>query len=217
MKLALVRAGGAALILASFGTAPALAQQDYLKDLTDLVGLTSPEVPDINYRERAPLVVPPNEKLTQPVGAGQPADPRWPLDPDEVARKKAADNARVPATIAARNRADLRDRPALTPAERRALGRSDTPGAADNQPRIAKGDSSREEWIHPDTLRSFRALDPEQPKLAPGVEPPRRALTDPPKGLRLPAGNAPLVATRDKREDALEPNAREYQRSLQRQ
>src|ERR1700737_2105998 len=58
------------------------------------VGGTNMENRGIDYRERAPLVVPPKLDLRPPEAAkSEVKDPNWPKDPD-VARRKAATAAR---------------------------------------------------------------------------------------------------------------------------
>ncbi len=49
-------------------------------------------------------------------------------------------------------------------------------------------------WVHPDKLRSMgRQARPDNTLVA-GQEPPRRYLTDPPTGLRVPSDKGPLSA-----------------------
>ncbi|TAI61325.1 hypothetical protein [Bradyrhizobium sp. Leo170] len=57
------------------------------------LGGTNMENRGIDYRERSPLVVPPNLNLPAPAASAEAKVPNWPKDPDE-ARRKAAIAAR---------------------------------------------------------------------------------------------------------------------------
>jgi hypothetical protein len=117
----------------------------------------------------------------------------WPRDPDVAARQKAAQD---------------RTKPIINPTDRE-LQRPMTTDEI-RQGRIAGAELPR----NPQALvrdrdlsnevggiRALREMDtrgvPGEEKLQPGVEPRRAFLTDPPTGLRLPAGNAPIRVTRD--------------------
>jgi hypothetical protein len=70
---------------------PAQAQEGtFLRDIFGRIGIMEPEQPQIEYRERAPLVVPPSRDLPPPRPAEQVGgDPRWPEDRrDRVAREQ---------------------------------------------------------------------------------------------------------------------------------
>ena len=58
------KTAGFAVILAcgiSFSASPALAQLDLIKGALGVLGITTDEKDPIDYRERAPLVVPPKQ------------------------------------------------------------------------------------------------------------------------------------------------------------
>src|SRR5216684_1712865 len=66
--------------------------RQFLKDL----GLRNGSGEDIDYRERAPLVVPPSRNLAPPQAEGPPArSPAWPNDPDVKRRKQTAEKAKL--------------------------------------------------------------------------------------------------------------------------
>src|SRR4051812_10728501 len=46
--------------------------------------------PGIDYRERSPLVVPPSRNLPPPEATVAPANPAWPVDPDQKQRREAS-------------------------------------------------------------------------------------------------------------------------------
>src|SRR5512140_2781335 len=56
--------------------------QKLLDGLLKGIGLQGGGDPNIDYRERSPLVVPPNRNLPPPRTAGADRDPNWPVDPD---------------------------------------------------------------------------------------------------------------------------------------
>ncbi len=187
---------------------PVQAQEGtLLKNVLGTLGIIDSEREPIDYRERPPLVVPPKMDLRQPVDPSSVAlrDPSWPKDPDVLAKRKAAEEARRPVRNPGDNTVAQGAR--LTPEEIRA-GR--VAGTAVTEPQRTPGDNSREAiLVPPDQLRSQGRKLKDDPTLIPGVEPKRAALTEPPPGYRLPAANGPLTATkdgpdiRDDREDAI--------------
>src|ERR671917_317194 len=90
----------ASLVLAVLGT-PAAAQEGVLiKDFLGSIGVIDKEKDAIDYRERAPLVLPPRMDLREPAAPGsvQARNPQWPNDPDVAARKRQAAEDRAPVT-----------------------------------------------------------------------------------------------------------------------
>lgn len=189
--LAFVPAMGLA---AALGAPSARAQSSTIDSLMTIMGLkSSEEAPDIEYRERAPLVVPPKMQLRPPEEPAAKRTAAWPNDPDVQRRKTREAEARVPKTEQDSYRLDKN--PRLSVDEIRA-GRRE--GANVNKtPKPVYGDNSREEiWLTPDQMRaSNHKVEPDK-VLAVGVEPDRRYLTDPPSGYRKPSANAPLAAPR---------------------
>ena len=170
--------------LACVATGARAEEGVFMKDVLGTIGLIEPEKPVINYRERAPLVVPPRLDLRTPVEPGSVAtrEPQWPNDPDVVARRKREADAKVPITEMERRRMSDTN-PRVSVQELRAGRRA---GAEiPDGPVVRPGDNSRAGfWVNPDELR---AVSKEEEPLVSGVEPPRRALTEPPGGYRRSA------------------------------
>ncbi len=187
---------------ASIGVVAPAGAQELSRTISNALGLTADEENAIDYRERPPLVVPPQMKLRPPEAgdlAGRQAN--WPQDPD-LARRKAAEAERDrPVTFFSDRELD---RPRLNPYEVRAGRR---PGAGlPTEPLPVETDiDSRRSAITPYELRRIDRRPEQETVLRPGEEPQRRYLTEPPTGARLPAAGAALKATRDKPEPEREP------------
>lgn len=183
-----------------------LAQEGaFMKDILGTIGIIPKDRDAIDYRERAPLVVPPKIELRTPVPAGSAeANPQWPRDPDVIAARRREADARVPITQMERRRVNEDSGATLSAAEIRAGRR---PGASvTTEPVYRHGDSSREEsWVRPDKLR----VKPQDKAVVAGVEPDRQSLTEPPTGFRKPAAGARVRADSEPvtREDEADPKA----------
>jgi hypothetical protein len=149
----------------------------------------------IEYRERAPLVVPPNRNLPPPQsGAAITANPAWPNDPDVKQRKADTVRKKQPARTAAETM-DLEGRP-LSRAElekgRVAAGTADTAGPSptpEEAGRALKPSELGSKSLFSDMFSSF---GPEKPETAPfSGEPVRDNLTAPPAGYQTPSPNQP--------------------------
>jgi hypothetical protein len=152
----------------------------------------------INYRERPPLVVPPNlGRLPQPEnGNVATTSPAWPKDPEIVERKKrAAITRNTP-----RRTSEDDDRP-LTPAELE-KGRKAGAGRVANPagPQDAEADGARR--VAPSELGYKGGLfgslfkDNSKPEVATfSNEPSRTDLTQPPPGYQTPSGAQPYGLT----------------------
>ncbi|MGQ3676104.1 hypothetical protein ACT6QH_11475 [Xanthobacter sp. TB0139] len=181
---------GLALVL---GAHPAAAQEDFspspLQSAMDLLGLSEDEPkPEINYRERSPLVVPPGgklETLPTPQESAYKRNPAWPKDPDVARRKREAED---------RNKPIIRDDPGrpLMPSELN-KGRKNAGifgiGLGNGSP---SGDSSVSKRLLPSDLGFSGWLNPSSKEpVAFAGEPERENLTQPPPGYQTPAPNAP--------------------------
>lgn len=168
----------------------------FFKDLLGTLGIIDKERDPIEYRDRPPLVVPPQATLRAPVDAEAIArrNAAWPNDPDVEARRLKEAEARRPTPVGSDTN-DTKHGARLSIDEIRA-GRRVSRNAQPEAPRPVYGDNSREEfWVNPDELR--RTAKPEaESLLAYGQEPERRFLSDPPTGLRRPASTAPLPRAR---------------------
>jgi hypothetical protein len=188
---------------ASLGFASAAAAQEgmFMKDFLGSIGIVPKERPVIDYRERAPLVLPPKLELRDPAGpaAMQATHPQWPTDPDVVAARRREADARTPVTQTERRRLD--QNPTLSVHEIR-QGRR--PGAeVPNGPVVRRGDNSRDELlVHPDELR---AKSKDETALASMDEPDRDSLTEPPPGLRKPTVRVKPGYEVHRREDEANP------------
>ncbi|WP_376988673.1 hypothetical protein [Bosea sp. R86505] len=178
----LLLAGG--LVLAA---QPALAQQGMLfKNLVEGVIGGRPG-DDIEYRQRPPLVVPPNSTLPRPQALASTRNAAWPNDPDVAARRAEAEGARSPF----RSDPNLGSSPGLSQAElRRGRTSRDT-----GRPVVAEEQNNYNNQIAPIQIGRELAARRNQEtadQLVYGQEPARRTLSDPPVGYRKPAGTAPI-------------------------
>ena len=159
-----------------------------IRNVLSSVGLQrSGSRPDIDYRERSPLVVPPKIDLPPPEAPNAASNPRWPNDPDVKRRREAA---------TARKRevfdSSVEDSRLLTPAE---IARGRAAGA--NAKAVPRSNRDVDETVLPASemtkgrkgggLLSIFKSEPETATFT--GEPPRTALTEPPKGYRTPASS----------------------------
>lgn len=179
---------GATMLAGMVGVAgPAAAAddgyQDVLSSVLTAVGVLTPDVsPEIDYRERAPLVLPPKNSLEKPVAAGTGRTAAWPQDPDVIKRRRAAEDARAPSPNLLGNPNQMLSKTDLL------QGRT---ASADNSIRANRCHNQGNQRgclvISPDELRAESAryqssgLGDKQ-ELAVGEEPERMYLTQPPKG-----------------------------------
>jgi hypothetical protein len=192
----------AALCLA----APAAQAQGILDLGRVILGLPTEQKDPIDYRERPPLVVPPNQQnLRAPVDA-RAADQRranWPQDPDVLARRQAAEEARKPVMVDSITGREMAPTRRLTLDEIRAgrVAGAEVPrgNPVPAEPIIdARGPINVFGGLA--TLREMDNRDRAEGRNSNNlsrVEPPREFLTDPPTGLRRPADNAAFRATRE--------------------
>lgn len=182
--------GAGALVLAA--TTGASAQEGVVtKSILGAIGIIPKDPPQIDYRERAPLVLPPKTELPPPVDPGsvEARAENWPKDPDVAAARKAAIEARTPWTQtdfyknSEGKRLSIEE---VRSGRRAGRGGVINPAAQDN-----RSDKSR---MEPDELRSF---DRQQNAELEGGGLQRKWLSDPPQGLLRAAGNAPLKASQD--------------------
>ena len=212
-------AAAAALTLAlalAWNTGSALAQDDdddenvpldtkifrqFMKD----IGLQRDGAP-VDFRERAPLVVPPTRDLPPPRDEADVAKtPAWPKDPDVARRKQelAAEKAKLKGNLSVEEQMRV-----LRPDE------LDKPGRGEKKSADAKGagqsaeDTSRP--LMPSDLGTktekifgsiWSSFTPAKPEQAPFTgEPPREAMTAPPSGYQTPSPNYPYgIGVQDKR------------------
>ncbi len=174
--------------LAALAPLPVMAQDGILmRDMLGRIGLLPEEKEPIEYRERPGLVVPKDlNKLRTPEAddaARRQANGQWPRDPDVLERERERRRRALPtlSVIAA----DPSEGGRLS-VDELARGRS-ARGAKIGENGVPLNDKdgvrlSIQQMTAPETRRA--------PTYAAGTEPPRRYLTDPPQGLRVPSANA---------------------------
>jgi hypothetical protein len=149
----------------------------------------------IEYRERAPLVVPPSRNLPPPQNeAAVTSNPAWPNDPDAKKRKAEAVKKKQPNRTAA-EAADAEARPlSRTELERGRAGGTQAGGV------VKDADAEAARALRPDELKSKSLFSnmfsspPWADKTEVGTftaEPPRDNLTAPPPGYQTPSPNQP--------------------------
>ncbi|MGE3987717.1 hypothetical protein [Pseudorhodoplanes sp.] len=152
---------------------------------------------NINYRERPPLVVPPNlGRLPAPEANAVVNTPSWPKDPELVERKKRAQARKNQP----RRSSEEDDRP-LSPAELE-VGRKAGAGriAMPTGPQDAESDGQRplrsDELGYKGGLLNSLFKDKSKPEVATfSGEPTRSELTQPPAGYRTPSSSHPYGLT----------------------
>ncbi|CAA9307261.1 MAG: hypothetical protein AVDCRST_MAG90-201 [uncultured Microvirga sp.] len=198
-------------VLVAFGvgaTANGAAAQEgaFMKDILGTIGILPKDRDPIDYRERAPLVVPPKLELRPPAGAGsaEARNPQWPRDPDVAAARRREAEARVPTTETERRRFNNDSGGRLSVEEIRAGRRAGAGVPTD--PVYRHGDGGRgDSWVDPKTLRA-KSKDA---AVVADAEPDRQLLTEPPTGYRKPAAGSRVRADSEPvtREDEADPKA----------
>ncbi len=183
----------------------------FLKDL----GLKRDGEAEIEYRERAPLVVPPSRNLPPPQsGTVADSNPAWPKDPDVLQRKREAATKRKQPRSA--HEAMIEEGRALRPDELdKGRGTPVVTGSTPASPR----ESARP--LSPAELGSkglFSGLFTSSGKGETAVftaEPPRANLTEPPPGYQNPVAQSALRPYPEERAGETrhrrEPRGRRYQ------
>lgn len=165
--------------------APALAFDEGRGSTVDtLLGMfgiapDKPEEPNINYRQRAPLVLPPKTELRQPRAPASARAPNWPQDQEVVAanKRRAAEGKvkldKIDEGIQGVGARELANGPRSTPGQQAA-------------PRPCVMDTDMSNPNACDKATFWRSLtvtkQEETAQLRPGEEPDRKYLTQPPKG-----------------------------------
>lgn len=187
--------GAAVMALSALPFVPAHAQEGlFMRQFLGQIGLLPEDKDPIDYKERPALVVPKDTtKLRPPEQAGaHTKSAQWPVDPDVVERKRAEERRK--ALMAFPTKRDSVEGAALSPSEM-AAGRS-RKGEVVGERRITTNNDKAGLLLGPDEMK-VKSDEAQRQALAPGVEPPREFLTDPPKGLRLPDVSAPIKRTQE--------------------
>ncbi len=181
------------------------------KNLLGKLGFLPEDKDPIEYRERAPLVVPKGGTLALPPpvegGYGERKLTNWPKDPDVAAARERKADAVRPRTQTEEwnaNRADGR-LPADQLKATRSAGRDPNDRTPVNAPNSKMNSAG---WVPPAELRKMGRSSTSE-ETAPGAEPSRKALTDPPSGYRKAAGGGTIKPTYDA-EDKEDPSSAYY-------
>ena len=154
----------------------------------------------IEYRERAPLVVPPSRELRppQPEGSAATANPAWPKDPDKASRRKQATAAERAKLKASAEGSIIDEQRPMRPDEldkgRVAAGKGG-PAAPDvdhaSRPMSpAELNQNTQKKTFFDSIWS--SFGPYKPETVPfNGEPPRTSMTAPPPGYQTPSAEQP--------------------------
>lgn len=163
--------------------------EDVFSSVLTAVGVLTPDkTPPIDYRERAPLVLPPKMALTKPVEPGSARTAAWPQDPDVARHRKEAAEARAP-------RPNLMGNPDLKASREELmkgrLANADSSAIPDSSVRQSQcGNQGNQRGclvVSPDELKAmderYKASGQgEKEEIVAGQEPDRVYLTQPPKG-----------------------------------
>ena len=205
-------AAAVALALAmALGTGGAFAQDDeedvpldtkLFRQLMKDIGLQR-NGEGIDYRERAPLVVPPSRDLPPPVSETPvTANPSWPKDPD-VARRKAEAAAKKKPSKTAAETMDAEGRPLSRSELDR--GKIDGPAGGSQTPEESARPMKPSELGAKSFFKDmFSSFSNEEEKGTFTGEPVRESLTAPPPGYQTPSPDQPygLGAKTNKRKAA---------------
>jgi hypothetical protein len=192
--------GGALGAVLLLGAAPARAQQDdrapdvkFLDGIMGAFGLSRGGEASIDYRERSPLVIPPNAALPPPKSANI-NDPNWPVDP-EVRRAKAEAGKDDGMDSSER----LRQNSLPLPYSEIEKGR--TSKKQPNTGSTSDGIGQRSTWSELGYKGGIfgTMFSPKQEEVARFTgEAPRASLIDPPTGYQTPSASQPYGLGKDK-------------------
>lgn len=203
---ALAAAASAAVLALVATPTPASAQQAWVKEMGNLLGLTSTEKDDINYRERAPLVLPPQYNLPAPERHVAERSPNWPRDPDRMAKRLADAEARKPAGKRDGVYGNTAMGAPLSGQEMQSYGRLAPGQSTPRAPVRSLSDKEMDMWMRPDKLQA----ESQEPQTV-ADDSGRTSLTDPPAGLMTPSDKASSKGGFEPRAiHSMRPNAMEY-------
>jgi len=194
-----------ALACASLGSARAAEDEDvpadtkFLRGFMSVLGLQR-DGTGIEYRERAPLVVPPSRDLPAPQTESVTArNPAWPKDPDRRKQAAAAEKAKLNGDHPTEEGRPLR------PDELNVKG-----GAVTSPGKAAQSAEESARPMSPDQLgastqnffeKMWGYVGPQRAESTPFTgEPPRTTMTAPPAGYQTPSANQPYGVDPTRRE-----------------
>lgn len=194
MNASFARSGAAFAVAVTFclAAAPSRAADDgqasLLSGLAHTVGIAKDEDPQIDYRERSKLVIPPKIALPPPAASVK-QDPSWPVDVEtaRVKKRKKIEDAEPSA-----RQVNSRSYRLIKPGDEvkvttSGLEKSSGPSCRTPDPKTgecpaAASASASASW-NPLTWVGLQ----KKPQTVLGPEPERENLIDPPRGLRAPA------------------------------
>ena len=181
-------AAGAMWLFGCAGQA-ALAGDDGAAPIWDSLGSVlnfggGDDQPDINYRDRPKLVVPPKMELPPPAAAANASVADWPHDPDAARWNKMQAEKKGP-------RRAFTKRYDLTPIDPRATVTTKYTAGFGPSSRTCPAGPGQSCDSAPSPTLNWNPLTwvgiQKKPATVLGAEPPRMSLTDPPQGYRDPA------------------------------
>jgi hypothetical protein len=202
----------AVVLAVAAGMGSAFAQDDdddvpldtkILRRFMKEMGFKRSEDVGIEYRERAPLVVPPSRNLPPPQREGSAErNPNWPKDPD-VARRKEASAAEKAKLRHSADTAEDEARPLRPDELEKGRGQAGTATSSIGNTRPTGEDAARP--LPPSQMGTgsknffdaiISSIGPARSETAPFKgEPPRTTMTDPPPGYQTPSPSQPYGMT----------------------
>lgn len=186
----------------AFSTAPAFAddeppEMNLTGRLLTGLGLVPPPPPDIEYRERPPLVVPPTgDILPPPRDASEISqNPAWPKDHDQVVREAEAKANWVDTRATSSRVGEARS---LTPAE---LNKGYRAGKATGSGFANNGRANQDNRLSVNEMGFLGWDSKKDDTIRFEGEPERASLTEPPPGYQTPAPGAKYGVVADRPED----------------
>jgi hypothetical protein len=191
---------GAALVL---GATPARAEDDRAPDVKILdsimgaFGLVREGSPgsSIDYRERSPLVIPPNTALPPPQSADI-KDPNWPVDP-EVRRERALNKAAYDDGLTSSQRMDQNSRPLPLSELEKGRTAKKQPNSGSTSDGIGNRSTFSELGYKGGIFGTMFSSKKDEVARFTG-EAPRASLIDPPTGYQTPSASQPYGLSKDK-------------------
>lgn len=170
-------------------------EQRLFQGLLTGLGILERERPPIDYRERAPLVLPPNTNLPAPQESASSRNPAWPNDPDAMRARRAAREANEPIL-----RLDPDRRFSNEEMRSQSFGGLFGGGEVDVTRRGRAPDDYRALPAHEMGITPiwgqvgalFGGRNTDNQIIPFTGEPPRRRLVEPPPGFRTPSPDAPF-------------------------
>ena len=208
----MLAAGLLGLLTAASSSARA-ADDGYANVFSSVLGsvglIKGDAAPDIQYRERPPLVLPKDAALPKPLVDGTKHSAAWPQDPDVLKKRKEDAEAHAPHTLSP----SLSDHGVVLSRDEQLKGRIAASDEEPVRPNECGNDGQHCMLLSPDELKrqsdAYRAANPEKDNsLVAGQEPAREYLTQPPKGYMKPT--KAMKATEEAPEEKLDPSSPRY-------